>query len=98
MRRKAIKGDFFSSSARSCGVDLLGGFGSLVVSVKSEVHLFSRRLEVVVGLVLGLGLSVKNNTGNLSVSVVTLERDGDGSISYALDSWGSGPVNCGLSC
>jgi len=93
---KTVKSHLFSKSASSSGIDLLGGFGSSVASIKSEEHLFSRRL-VVVNLVLGLALGIKNNTCNLSVRVVTLESDGDGVIGSGLDTWHSGPANVSLS-
>jgi len=49
----------------------------LVVNIKSEEDLFSRRFHVVVRFVSRLALLIKNNTGDLAVVVVTAEADGD---------------------
>jgi len=52
--------------------------------------LFSRWLEVVVGLVLGLALLVKNNTGDFTIVVVASEADGYRTLGFASYTWRSG--------
>lgn len=49
----------------------------MVVNVESKINLFGRWFVVVVTIVRGLALLIKNNTGDFTIVVVTTEANGD---------------------